>query len=125
MFDCKPLGWLWAKFDGRYSEKNTIMFDDLRRNFVMNPGCGLKIRPFRKAHMNRDSDRELFELTKYLLEIAKVEVTPWCLLPLSSPPYFYIPKNTTNNTSTPCCEFVQDFTTLRHSKWEAYMSQRK
>jgi hypothetical protein len=35
MFDCKPLGWLWAKFDGRYDEKNTIMFDDLRRNFVM------------------------------------------------------------------------------------------
>lgn len=50
------------------------MFDDLRRNFVMNPSNGLKIRPFRKAHMNRDSDRELFDLTKYLLEIATVEV---------------------------------------------------
>ena len=74
LFDCKPLGWLWAKFDGRYNEKNTIMFDDLRRNFVMNPSNGLKIRPFRKAHMNRDTDRELLDLTKYLLAIAKVEV---------------------------------------------------
>jgi len=74
LFDCKPLGWLWAKFGGRYDEKNTIMFDDLRRNFVMNPGNGLKIRPFRKAHMNRDTDRELFDLTRYLLEIATVEV---------------------------------------------------
>ena len=46
-----PVRWLWAKFDGRYNEKNTIMFDDLRRNFVMNPSAGLKIRPFRKAHM--------------------------------------------------------------------------
>jgi len=89
LFDCKPLGWLWAKFGGRYDEKNTIMFDDLRRNFVMNPGNGLKIRPFRKAHMNRDTDRELFDLTRYLLEIATVE----------------------------------DFTTLRHSKWEDYMAR--
>lgn len=50
------------------------MFDDLRRNFVMNPSNGLKIRPFRKAHMNRDSDRELLDLSKYLMEIAKLEV---------------------------------------------------
>ena len=73
MFDCKPLGWLWAKYE-QYSEKNTIMFDDLRRNFVMNPQNGLKIRPFRKAHLNRDTDRELVGLTKYLLAIAKLEV---------------------------------------------------
>ncbi len=70
VFDCKPLGWLWAKFDGRYGEHNTIMFDDLRRNFVMNPKNGLKIRPFRKAHMNMATDVELRELTKYLLAIA-------------------------------------------------------
>ena len=54
----------------RYHEKNTIMFDDLRRNFVMNPENGLKIRPFRKAHLNRDSDTELVDLTRYLLAIA-------------------------------------------------------
>ena len=53
VFDCKPLRFLWEKFPGIYSEQNTIMFDDLRRNFAMNPRNGLKIRPFRNAHQNR------------------------------------------------------------------------
>ena len=35
------------------------MFDDLRRNFLMNPTCGLKIRPFARAHVSRATDREL------------------------------------------------------------------
>lgn len=74
VFNCKPLGWLWAKYAERYHERNTIMFDDLRRNFVMNPSCGLKIRPFRKAHLNRHNDVELRELSKYLVAIARVEV---------------------------------------------------
>lgn len=55
-----------------YNEKNTIMFDDLRRNFVMNPQNGLTIRPFRKAHLNRGSDQELVKLTQYLLAIAEL-----------------------------------------------------
>jgi ubiquitin-like domain-containing CTD phosphatase 1 len=49
------------------------MFDDLRRNFVMNPQNGLKIRPFRNAHSARASDNELAELTRYLLDIAELE----------------------------------------------------
>ena len=72
VFNCKPLGWLWAKYAERYHERNTIMFDDLRRNFVMNPSCGLKIRPFRKAHLNRHNDVELRELSKYLVAIARL-----------------------------------------------------
>lgn len=56
-----------------YSPKNTIMFDDLRRNFVMNPQNGLTIKPFRKAHVNRDSDQELVKLTQYLLTIAELD----------------------------------------------------
>lgn len=56
-----------------YSPKNTIMFDDLRRNFVMNPQNGLTIKPFRKAHANRDSDQELVKLTQYLLAIAELD----------------------------------------------------
>lgn len=56
-----------------YSSKNTIMFDDLRRNFVMNPQNGLTIKPFRKAHANRDSDQELVKLTQYLLAIAELD----------------------------------------------------
>ncbi|KAL0365027.1 UNVERIFIED_CONTAM: Ubiquitin-like domain-containing CTD phosphatase [Sesamum angustifolium] len=49
------------------------MFDDLRRNFVMNPRNGLTIKPFRKAHANRDSDQELVKLTQYLLAIAELD----------------------------------------------------
>ncbi|XP_059459694.1 ubiquitin-like domain-containing CTD phosphatase [Corylus avellana] len=73
IFDCKPLGLIWAQFPEFYSSKNTIMFDDLRRNFVMNPQNGLTIKPFRKAHSNRDNDQELVKLTQYLLAIAELE----------------------------------------------------
>ncbi|XP_022863275.1 ubiquitin-like domain-containing CTD phosphatase [Olea europaea var. sylvestris] len=73
IFDCKPLGLIWAHFPEFYSAKNSIMFDDLRRNFVMNPQNGLVIKPFRKAHANRDSDQELVKLTQYLLAIAELD----------------------------------------------------
>ncbi|XP_074275034.1 ubiquitin-like domain-containing CTD phosphatase [Silene latifolia] len=73
VFDCKPLGLIWGQLPEYYSSKNTIMFDDLRRNFVMNPQNGLTIRPFRKAHANRESDQELVKLTQYLLTIAELE----------------------------------------------------
>ncbi|KAK7399689.1 hypothetical protein VNO78_10878 [Psophocarpus tetragonolobus] len=73
VFDCKPLGLIWAQFPQFYSASNTIMFDDLRRNFVMNPQNGLTIKPFRKAHANRDSDQELVKLTQYLLAIAELD----------------------------------------------------
>lgn len=72
MLDCKPLGLIWAQFPEFYSSTNTIMFDDLRRNFVMNPQNGLTIKPFRKAHLNRSNDQELLRLTHYLLAIAKL-----------------------------------------------------
>ncbi|MQM07093.1 hypothetical protein Taro_039927, partial [Colocasia esculenta] len=72
-FDCKPLGLIWAHFPEFYNSKNTIMFDDLRRNFVMNPQNGLAIRPFRKAHLNRGSDNELLKLTLYLLAISELD----------------------------------------------------
>ena len=49
------------------------MFDDIRRNFLMNPSNGLRIRPFRQAHMNRKTDHELLKLTKYLQKISKLE----------------------------------------------------
>ncbi|KAJ0960022.1 hypothetical protein J5N97_000216 [Dioscorea zingiberensis] len=71
-FYCKPLGLIWAQLPEFYNEKNTIMFDDLGRNFVMNPQNGLIIRPFRKAHLNRTSDQELLKLTQYLLAIAEL-----------------------------------------------------
>lgn len=64
---------IWGKYPEYYSTKNTIMFDDIRRNFLMNPSNGLRIRPFRQAHMNRKTDRELLKLTKYLQKISNVE----------------------------------------------------
>ncbi|XP_022091896.1 ubiquitin-like domain-containing CTD phosphatase 1 [Acanthaster planci] len=69
MVDTKPLGVIWGKFE-QYTSSNTIMFDDLRRNFLMNPQNGLKIRPFRQAHKNRDKDKELLRLARYLEDIA-------------------------------------------------------
>jgi len=72
LVDVKPLGVIWGKYP-QYTKQNTIMFDDLRRNFLMNPQNGLKIRPFREAHKNRDTDNELVGLSKYLTLIAKLE----------------------------------------------------
>jgi len=89
IFETKPLSVIWGKYP-QFSEKNTIMFDDLRRNFVMNPSCGLKIRPFKNAHQNREKDRELLDLSNYLLKIDKVD----------------------------------DFTTLKHRRWEKYLANK-
>lgn len=70
--EVKPLGVIWGKYP-HYSDKNTIMFDDLRRNFLMNPRNGLKIRPFKNAHENRATDQELLRLAAYLKDIAKLD----------------------------------------------------
>ncbi|XP_008546022.1 ubiquitin-like domain-containing CTD phosphatase 1 isoform X1 [Microplitis demolitor] len=72
LVDVKPLGVIWGKYPG-YSPKNTIMFDDIRRNFIMNPGSGLRIKPFKQAHLNRDKDKELLKLADYLEAIAEVD----------------------------------------------------
>lgn len=39
----------------------------------MNPQTGLKIRPFRQAHLNRDKDQELLRLGRYLKQIAVLD----------------------------------------------------
>jgi len=69
--EVKPLPVLWAKLS-QYDATNTIMFDDIRRNFIMNPQSGLRIHSFRNAHQNRSSDRELLKLSKYLKLIARL-----------------------------------------------------
>lgn len=68
----KPLAVIWGKYK-QFSAKNTIMFDDNRRNFIMNPQSGLKIKPFRHAYITRRKDRELLKLSQYLTLIAKVD----------------------------------------------------
>ena len=69
IFKVKPLGVIWGKFP-QFNKDNTIMFDDLRRNFLMNPCNGLKIKPFKNAHTSRDTDRELIKLSAYLKKIS-------------------------------------------------------
>ncbi|KAL9892929.1 ubiquitin-like domain-containing CTD phosphatase 1 [Glossina fuscipes] len=69
VIDVKPLAVIWGLYP-QYTASNTIMFDDIRRNFLMNPRSGLRIRPFRQAHLNRDKDTELLKLSKYLNDIA-------------------------------------------------------
>jgi len=67
MLDVKPLGVVWGKYP-QYSAANTVMFDDLSRNFLMNPQSGLKIRPCRAmtVRQNRERDTELLRLSRYL-----------------------------------------------------------
>eukprot|EP00116_Pleurobrachia_bachei_P009085 sb/3469347/ len=67
---CKPLSVLWGKFP-QFSAKNSVIFDDVRHNFLMAPRSGLRIRAFRHAHQNRSTDRELLKLARYLMLIAE------------------------------------------------------
>lgn len=68
--EVKPLLVVWGKFK-QYSSRNSIMFDDIRRNFLMNPKSGLRIKPFSQCHLNRDKDKELLKLATYLKNIAE------------------------------------------------------
>ena len=49
------------------------MFDDLKRNFLMNPQNGLRIEPFKNAHTNRYKDDELRKLAIYLKKISTLD----------------------------------------------------
>ncbi len=50
----KPLEFIWRRFPA-YTPERTIMFDDVRHNFLMNPRNGLVIRPFRNGPASQDS----------------------------------------------------------------------
>lgn len=70
LFNCKPLQVLW-RHHPRWGPHNTIIIDDLGRNFVSNPDCGLRIKPFRRSR--RDSsqmDDELDRIGDYLSLLA-------------------------------------------------------
>lgn len=73
VFNCKPLQVIWGLFSEFYQPSQTIMFDDLRRNFIMNPQNGLRIKPFKNAPTEGHLDDELVWLTKYLQLIASKE----------------------------------------------------
>ncbi len=63
----KPLEFIWRRFPN-YTPEATIMFDDVRHNFLCNPKNGLVIRPFRNGPSNRD-DIELQRLARFLTHI--------------------------------------------------------
>jgi ubiquitin-like domain-containing CTD phosphatase 1 len=73
LLNVKPLKVIWDIYPNYYSSKNTIMFDDLKRNFLMNPQNGLRIEPYKNAHSNRDKDKELVKLSAYLKKISKLD----------------------------------------------------
>lgn len=68
--DVKPLGVIWSKFE-QYTSANTLIIDDIKRNFLMNPKSGLRIKPFNNCHTNRSKDKELLKLATYLKNIAE------------------------------------------------------
>jgi len=70
--EVKPLRVIWDNFP-QWGPHNTIMFDDIRRNFIMNPQSGLKIKAYKNAYRSREDDRELLDLANYLLSIINVD----------------------------------------------------
>ena len=73
LVDTKPLGLIWGRFEEHYNASNTVIVDDCRHNFLMNPQNGIRIKCFRDAHTNRHTDKELLELGDYLLELSKLD----------------------------------------------------
>ena len=71
-FDCKPLQVLWSRFK-EYHPSTTIMFDDLRRNFILNKKQGLVIKPFRNATTSGRSDQEFRRLMPYMAILAGLD----------------------------------------------------
>lgn len=49
------------------------MIDDMRRNFLMNPQSGLRIKTFKSAAKIRVSDCELLKIGEYLKKIALLD----------------------------------------------------
>jgi len=70
--DIKPLPIIWHKFGNVHTLENTIHIDDVEENFALNPQNGLKISPFKDALQSRQTDRELFYLTQYLILISRL-----------------------------------------------------
>ncbi|KAF2883174.1 hypothetical protein ILUMI_22991 [Ignelater luminosus] len=70
MVRVKPLDSVWAKYR-QFDKMNTIMCDDLKRNFYLNPRNGIVVSPYSyKAH---HKDDELLDLLSYLKTIANCD----------------------------------------------------
>eukprot|EP01135_Chromosphaera_perkinsii_P002876 Nk52_evm31s229 gene=Nk52_evmTU31s229 len=52
-----------------YNRRNTLLVDDISRNFMTNPHNGIKMPPYKKSTLpTAKPDRELLYLRKYLIE---------------------------------------------------------
>lgn len=64
----KPLAVPWAIWPGTCTPANTVAIDDIERNFMLNPGHGLRVRACRHLIQPavRADDVELLRLAQYL-----------------------------------------------------------
>lgn len=69
----KPLPLIWAKFP-RWSSKNSLIIDDLSRNFALNLSSGIKIPAYHRKKSSARRDAELLGLSRYLEILAKSKV---------------------------------------------------
>jgi len=65
----KPLKVIWERYP-QFSAKNSIIVDDLKRNFLLNPQSGIEIKKFSNEKTSTSKDKELRLLAKYLDKIA-------------------------------------------------------
>jgi len=79
----KPLQAIWKNFSQTFSERNTLHVDDIPGNFALNIYSGIPIKPFRYSPEAVRNDRELYYLSKYLVDIhdasdfSKIDHTKW------------------------------------------------
>ena len=66
----KPLQIIWSKFD-RWNSTNTCHIDDLRRNFALNQGSGLKCTAYYRKKTGANRDAELLGMANYLEMVAQ------------------------------------------------------
>jgi ubiquitin-like domain-containing CTD phosphatase 1 len=65
---------IWSKFD-RWNSSNTCHVDDLRRNFALNVGAGLKIKAYYRKKTQARRDAELLGLSNYMEQVAQSGVS--------------------------------------------------
>lgn len=68
LINTKALAVIWGRFP-QYGPHNTVLVDDLRRNYLSTPRNGIRVRPCRSLPMHRDTDVELRLLRDYLLSV--------------------------------------------------------
>eukprot|EP01057_Protomagalhaensia_wolfi_P002582 Protomagalhaensia_wolfi_Nauph_80__2581@NODE_272_length_2967_cov_129_396175_g203_i0_p2_GENE_NODE_272_length_2967_cov_129_396175_g203_i0NODE_272_length_2967_cov_129_396175_g203_i0_p2_ORF_typecomplete_len375_score51_44NIF/PF03031_18/8_1e24ubiquitin/PF00240_23/0_00075Blt1/PF12754_7/0_0029Blt1/PF12754_7/2_1e03UN_NPL4/PF11543_8/0_16UN_NPL4/PF11543_8/4_2e03UN_NPL4/PF11543_8/1_1e04DUF4941/PF16299_5/2_1e03DUF4941/PF16299_5/0_3_NODE_272_length_2967_cov_129_396175_g203_i04451569 len=70
-FEVKALEVIWSKRINGWTSSNTLIVDDLARNFMLNPSNGVLVRPYtRDLH---GTDHELWLLAHHLIKVAGCE----------------------------------------------------